>query len=285
MLGARIALLRRRSGLSQRALAQALHVSPSAVGMYEQERRTPPNALLLQMAKLFSVSTDFLLTGQAAAQDAPALSGLLEDVRTRLRTPDGPLSEADAAALLHGLLCADALTCGEKSAIMDKTGGEPMTDEEYMREALALAREAAAEGEVPVGCVITDGERIVGRGRNRRETAKNALSHAELEAIDEACRTLGGWRLWRCTLYVTLEPCPMCAGAIINARIPRVVYGAADPKAGSCGTLTDLFALPYNHRPAVTAGVLAEEAGACLRDFFRALRENPPVRTWKKPAP
>ena len=160
-----------------------------------------------------------------------------------------------------------------------------MTDEEYMREALALAREAAAEGEVPVGCVITDGERIVGRGRNRRETAKNALSHAELEAIDEACRTLGGWRLWRCTLYVTLEPCPMCAGAIINARIPRVVYGAADPKAGSCGTLTDLFALPYNHRPAVTAGVLAEEAGACLRDFFRALRENPPVRTWKKPAP
>lgn len=285
MLGARIALLRRRSGLSQRALAQALHVSPSAVGMYEQERRTPPNALLLQMAKLFSVSTDFLLTGQAAAQDAPALSGLLEDVRTRLQTAAGPLSEADAAALLHGLLCADALTCGEKSAIMDKTGGEPMTDEEYMREALALAREAAAEGEVPVGCVITDGERIVGRGRNRRETAKNALSHAELEAIDEACRTLGGWRLWKCTLYVTLEPCPMCAGAIINARIARVVYGAPDPKAGSCGTLTDLFALPYNHRPAVTAGVLAEEAGACLRVFFRALRENPPVRTWKKPAP
>ena len=111
-----------------------------------------------------------------------------------------------------------------------------MTDEEYMREALRLAREAAAEGEVPVGCVVADGERIVGRGRNRREKAKNALCHAELEAIDEACRTLGGWRLWKCTLYVTLEPCPMCAGAMINARIPRVVYGAADAKAGSCGS-------------------------------------------------
>lgn len=158
-----------------------------------------------------------------------------------------------------------------------------MTDEDYMMQALALAREAAAEGEVPVGCVITDGERIVGRGRNRRETAKNALSHAELEAIDEACRTLGGWRLWRCTLYVTLEPCPMCAGAIINARIPRVVYGAPDQKAGSCGTLTDLFALPYNHRPTVTAGVLEAESRACLQAFFRNLRENPKVAPWKKP--
>ncbi|MDD6642760.1 MAG: nucleoside deaminase [Firmicutes bacterium] len=157
-----------------------------------------------------------------------------------------------------------------------------MTDEEYMAQALELAREAAAEGEVPVGCIITDGDRIVGRGRNRRETAKNALSHAELEAIDEACRTLGGWRLWRCTLYVTLEPCPMCAGAIINARIPRVVYGAPDRKAGSCGTLTDLFALPYNHRPTVTAGVLEEASRACLQDFFRELRENPKVKTWKK---
>ena len=157
------------------------------------------------------------------------------------------------------------------------------TDEEFMREALALAQEAADEGEVPVGCVIVDGERIVGRGRNRRETAKNALSHAELEAIDEACRTLGGWRLWRCTLYVTLEPCPMCAGAIINARIPRVVYGAPDAKAGSCGSLTNLFALPYNHRPAVTAGVCEAEAKELLQNFFRKLRENPPIRTWKKP--
>ena len=143
-----------------------------------------------------------------------------------------------------------------------------MTDEEYMREALRLAREAAAEGEVPVGCVVADGERIVGRGRNRREKAKNALCHAELEAIDEACRTLGGWRLWKCTLYVTLEPCPMCAGAMINARIPRVVYGAADAKAGSCGSLTNLFALPYNHRPAVQGGVLEEECRALLTAFF-----------------
>ncbi len=156
-----------------------------------------------------------------------------------------------------------------------------MTDEEAMQKAIALAEEAAAEGEVPVGCIITDGERVVGTGRNRRETSKNALSHAELEAIGEACRTLGGWRLWRCTLYVTLEPCPMCAGAIINARIPRVVYGAADEKAGSCGTLTDLFALPYNHRPAVTAGVLAEASRALLQTFFQALRERPADKSWR----
>ncbi len=152
-----------------------------------------------------------------------------------------------------------------------------------MREALTLAREAAQEGEVPVGCIIVDGDRIVGRGRNRRETAKNALSHAELEAIDEACRTLGGWRLWRCTMYVTLEPCPMCAGAIINARIPRLVYGAPDLKAGSCGSLTNLFSLPYNSKPQVTAGVLEEEAREQLRSFFRNLRENPVVKVWNKP--
>ena len=157
-----------------------------------------------------------------------------------------------------------------------------MTDEEYMREALRLAREAAAEGEVPVGCVVADGERIVGRGRNRREKAKNALCHAELEAIDEACRTLGGWRLWKCTLYVTLEPCPMCAGAMINARIPRVVYGAADAKAGSCGSLTNLFALPYNHRPAVQGGVLEEECRALLTAFFQELRRNPAPNAWQK---
>ena len=159
-----------------------------------------------------------------------------------------------------------------------------MTDREFMQEALRLAREAAQEGEVPVGCVIADGDRIVGRGRNRREKVKNALCHAELEAIDEACRTLGGWRLWRCTLYVTLEPCPMCAGAIINARIPRVVYGAADPKAGSCGSLADLFALPYNHHPTAEAGLMEEECAGLLRDFFRQLRENPVVKTWRKPA-
>ena len=116
-----------------------------------------------------------------------------------------------------------------------------MTDTEAMHEALSLAREAADEGEVPVGCIVTDGEHIVGRGRNRRETGKSALAHAELEAIGEACRTLGGWRLWQCTLYVTLEPCCMCAGAITGAQIPRVVYGAADSKMGAGGSLVNLL--------------------------------------------
>ena len=112
-----------------------------------------------------------------------------------------------------------------------------MNDLECMDEALALARQAAAEGEVPVGCVIARSGEIVGRGRNRRESGRTALGHAEIEAIDQACRTLGGWRLWECTLYVTLEPCPMCAGAILNARIPRVVYGASDDKSGACGSV------------------------------------------------
>ena len=147
-----------------------------------------------------------------------------------------------------------------------------MDDRDFMAAALRLAEEAAAEGEVPVGCVITLDGQIVGRGRNRRETGKNALAHAEIEAIDEACRTLGGWRLWQCTLYVTLEPCPMCAGAILNARIPRVVYGASDPKAGSCGSVTDLFAMSFNHHPEKTAGILEEECAAALRQFFRRLR-------------
>lgn len=158
-----------------------------------------------------------------------------------------------------------------------------MTDTDFMRQALALADQAAALGEVPVGCVIVRGGEIVGRGFNRRESSRSALAHAELIAIDQACRTLGGWRLWQCTLYVTLEPCPMCAGAIINARIPRVVFAASDPKAGSCGSLTNLFALPYNHRPALTGGVLEAECGGVLAEFFRELRRNPPVRTWKKP--
>ena len=149
-----------------------------------------------------------------------------------------------------------------------------MDDLYYMDEALDLAREAAAEGEVPVGCVIVcDGE-IVGRGRNRREKDKSALAHAELEAIARACERLGGWRLWKCTLYVTLEPCPMCAGAIINARIPRVVYGAGDPKAGVCGSVCSLFSMAFNHHPQVESGVMEEEAAALLRDFFRALREK-----------
>lgn len=143
-----------------------------------------------------------------------------------------------------------------------------------MREALELAREAAAEGEVPVGAVIVYQDRVIARGRNRREVGKNALCHAELEAIDGACRALGGWRLWQCTLYVTLEPCPMCAGAIINARIPRLVFGAKDQKAGSCGSVVNLFALPYNHAPGVTGGVLEDECAKLLTAFFKELRSR-----------
>ena len=147
-----------------------------------------------------------------------------------------------------------------------------MDHEGYMRQALALAREAAESGEVPVGCVIVRNGEIVGRGRNRREEARNALAHAEMEAIDQACRTLGGWRLWECTLYVTLEPCPMCAGAILHARIPRVVYAAPDPKGGAMGGLCDLNEIPFNHHPAVESGLLEAEAGALLQDFFQNLR-------------
>ena len=143
-----------------------------------------------------------------------------------------------------------------------------------MRRALALAREAAQEGEVPVGAVIVKDGEVITEGRNRRETGKNALCHAELEAIGQACRLLGGWRLWQCELFVTLEPCPMCAGAIINARIPRVVYGARDPKAGSCGSVVNLFELPYNHSPELCAGVLADECAALLTDFFKKLRDK-----------
>ena len=146
------------------------------------------------------------------------------------------------------------------------------TDEKFMHRALELAGEAALEGEVPVGAVVVREGQIVGEGRNRREKSRNALSHAELEAIDAACKTLGGWRLWQCDLYVTLEPCPMCAGAIINARLRRVIYGAADPKAGSFGSVIDFNALPYNHKPKLVPGVLQTECAGVLSDFFAALR-------------
>ncbi len=157
-----------------------------------------------------------------------------------------------------------------------------MTDLELMEKALELAREAGAQGEVPVGCVVARRGEIVGTGRNRRETRKNALGHAELEAIDQACRTLGGWRLWECTLYVTLEPCSMCAGAILNARIPRVVFGARDPKCGACGSVCDLFAQGWNHHPQVEAGLCAQEAAALLRAFFQTLRLTPRPQ-WRPP--
>lgn len=149
-----------------------------------------------------------------------------------------------------------------------------MTDEAAMRLALEQAALAAAEGEVPVGAVILQGDRVVGLGRNRREGSKQALAHAELEAITMACRTLGGWRLPGCTLYVTLEPCPMCAGAIINARMERVCFGAWDPKAGSCGSVVNLFELPYNHKPILIGGLLEAQCAAQLSSFFAGLRQK-----------
>lgn len=150
-----------------------------------------------------------------------------------------------------------------------------MTDELHMREALALAREAAAVGEVPVGAVVVHDGVVVGRGLNRRENTRDPLGHAELLAIAEAARTLGRWRLSGCTLYVTLEPCPMCAGAVVNARVDRVVYGAADPKAGAMGTLYDIARDGrLNHRAEVVPGLLAAESAELLRAFFAARRKN-----------
>ena len=148
------------------------------------------------------------------------------------------------------------------------------SDVQFMNIALDLARQAAADGEVPVGAVVVRNGEVIGTGRNRRETCGNALAHAELEAIHEACRRLGGWQLVDCTLYVTLEPCPMCAGAIINSRIERVVQGAMNPKTGSCGSLINLFDIPYNHHPTIISGVCADECGGLLKDFFRNLRKH-----------
>ena len=143
-----------------------------------------------------------------------------------------------------------------------------------MSAALSLAKQSAREGEVPVGAVIVRNGEIVATGRNRRENDKNATVHAELQAIDRACAALGGWRLWECDLYVTMEPCPMCAGAIINSRIKRVVFGAYDSKAGSCGSVINLFDLPYNHKPELTGGFMQEECSAILSDFFKELRKK-----------
>lgn len=157
-------------------------------------------------------------------------------------------------------------------------------DQQYMQLALELARQAAAEGEVPVGCVIVCDGQVVGQGKNCRQTEKTALGHAEIRAIEQACKVLGGWRLWQCTMYVTLEPCPMCAGAIINARIPRVVIGAKDEKGGACGSVCDLFSMDFNHHPQVQWGVLEEQSQQLLTEFFQNLRvelRNRPK--WKKP--
>lgn len=152
--------------------------------------------------------------------------------------------------------------------------------EDYMRQALELAREASQDGEVPVGCVIADENgTVIGRGRNMRERKRSALSHAETEAIESACRTLGDWRLDGCTLFVTLEPCPMCAGAIINSRISTLVYGARESVSGSCVSVINLFAEGYPSSPAVYSGVLADESAELLSGFFEGVRAG---REWKK---
>ena len=145
-------------------------------------------------------------------------------------------------------------------------------DEKYMKEALRLAKKAAAMGEVPVGAVVVQNDRIIARGYNRREMDQNGLAHAELTAMHRDCKKLGSWRLEGCTLYVTLEPCPMCTGAIINTRVERVVMGASDPKGGAMGGVTDLLAHPWNHHPQVTKGVLEQQCGEILRSFFKELR-------------
>lgn len=149
-----------------------------------------------------------------------------------------------------------------------------MTDEYYMKLALTEAKKAFDLGEVPVGAVIVQDDIVISTAYNLREIEKMATAHAEILAIQKACKNLGGWRLPRCTLYVTLEPCPMCAGAIINSRIDRVVFGAYDFKAGSCGSIVNLFDIDYNHKPIVIGGVLEDECVDLLKSFFKTLREN-----------
>ena len=147
-------------------------------------------------------------------------------------------------------------------------------DESMMREALREAELALSAGELPVGCVIVKGGEIIARGHNERETTLDPTAHAEIVALRRAANRLNAWRLNGCALYVTLEPCPMCAGALINSRMKTVYYGAPDPKAGSCGSMINLFALPYNHQPALVSGVLEQECADILRNFFRELRKK-----------
>ena len=164
----------------------------------------------------------------------------------------------------------------KKAALAGRPVPEPSAEEQetFMREALKEAALAAEAGEVPIGAVVVRDGAVVGRGHNRRETGKNALYHAECLAIDDACKTLGGWRLWDCDLYVTLEPCPMCAGALINARVQHVYYGAKDPKAGSIESVAALFEQPYNHHPIAKGGVLETECSEVLTSFFKNLRRR-----------
>ena len=164
---------------------------------------------------------------------------------------------------------------------------QTLTDYELMGLALEEAKKAAALGEVPVGAVIAKDGQPIAFAHNTRESEKNATHHAELLAIDAACKALGGWRLWQCELFVTLEPCPMCSRAIINSRLKRVVYGAADTKAGCCGSVTNLFEMPFNHKPIMESGLRQQEAAELLSCFFQQLREkrkNQPKgeKPWKK---
>ena len=151
-----------------------------------------------------------------------------------------------------------------------------LDDFAYMRQAIALAEEAAAEGEIPVGAVVVDREtgEVLGTGRNRREQDASPTAHAEILAIEAAAKKRGSWRLSGCNLYVTLEPCPMCSGAIINARIDRVIFGAYDEKAGAVCSVQEMFALPYNHKPRVTGGLLEEPCARLLQEFFSNLRDK-----------
>ena len=151
-----------------------------------------------------------------------------------------------------------------------------MDHEAYMRRALELAAQAAEQGDVPVGCVIVRDGEIVGEGRNRREENGDATAHAELEAIRDACRRLGSWRLHRCTMYVTLEPCPMCAGGILSARIPELYDGAKDAGFGACGSILNLFEEDFRHHPKIVGHILEEECAQLLQDFFAQVRKKSP---------
>lgn len=148
-------------------------------------------------------------------------------------------------------------------------------DAHWMHQALLEAKKAAALGEIPVGAVIVWDEQVIARAHNRRELDQDAMAHAEVLCIQQACRVLNSWRLSGCTLYVTLEPCPMCSGAIINSRLDRVVYGAKDDKAGCAGSVADLFVMPFNHTPVIRSGILEEECAAVLSEFFETLRKKP----------
>lgn len=148
-------------------------------------------------------------------------------------------------------------------------------DAHWMHQALLEAKKAAALGEIPVGAVIVRDEQVIARAHNHRELDQDAMAHAEVLCIQQACRVLNSWRLSGCTLYVTLEPCPMCSGAIINSRLDRVVYGAKDDKAGCAGSVADLFVMPFNHTPVIRSGILEEECAAVLSEFFETLRKKP----------